>query len=175
MPWVTKFWPLIGEDRAEGCQQAGCQGSGFSRVTTTLQFFKENGDTDRERSRIRSKILCDVHAFEIREKLRSDPAGIPPVPEPEQEPAPLLTLPTIPHTCHARGCSVRVPPKLLMCARHWRMVPPQTKADIWAHYRPGQEVDKRVTKEYLFAMEMAINCVAAAEKDRVAPALRSRA
>lgn len=52
------------------------------------------------------------------------------------------------HTCHAEGCAVLVAPKMFACLRHWRMVPRWLQACLWAAYRPGQEVDKRVTGLY---------------------------
>lgn len=67
------------------------------------------------------------------------------------------------HTCHAEGCSKVVPPKLLMCLRHWRMVPRDLQQAVWALYRPGQEIDKRPTMEYLEVMQEAIDAVAAKE------------
>lgn len=68
------------------------------------------------------------------------------------------------HLCHALGCKAAVPPKLLMCARHWRMVPRMIQAGVWKHYRPGQERDKRPTPEYLEAASAAIRAVAHREK-----------
>ena len=53
------------------------------------------------------------------------------------------------HHCHAVGCEAAVPPRLFMCARHWRMVPAEGKRQVWANYRAGQEVDKRPSSEYL--------------------------
>lgn len=70
---------------------------------------------------------------------------------------------TIKHLCHARGCPIAVPPKLLMCIRHWRMVPRDIQRRVWAHYRPGQEIDKRPTRQYLEVMNEAIQAVAARE------------
>lgn len=67
------------------------------------------------------------------------------------------------HVCHARGCKTPVPPKLLMCRKHWRMVPRKLQAAVWAHYRPGQEVDKRPTTDYLDAADAAIRAVAQKE------------
>lgn len=61
------------------------------------------------------------------------------------------------HLCHAIGCAIAVPPRLLMCARHWRMVPADIQRRVWTNYRPGQEVDKRPSKEYLAVMQEAIN------------------
>jgi len=67
------------------------------------------------------------------------------------------------HTCHARGCPTPVAPKLLMCAKHWKLVPRLEQAQVWAHYRPGQEVDKAPTKRYLDAADAAIRAVAKKE------------
>lgn len=67
------------------------------------------------------------------------------------------------HFCHATGCSTEVPPRLLMCLRHWRMVPRDIQSAVWRHYRPGQEIDKRPTAEYLAVMKLAIDAVAVKE------------
>jgi hypothetical protein len=67
------------------------------------------------------------------------------------------------HTCHARACKVPVPPKLLMCPKHWKLVPRLEQAQVWAHYRPGQEIDKTPTKKYLDAADAAIRAVAQKE------------
>lgn len=63
------------------------------------------------------------------------------------------------HACHAIRCDREVPPKLLMCASHWRMVPKRLQRLIWKHYRPGQEIDKRPTRAYLDVMDEAIDAV----------------
>lgn len=67
------------------------------------------------------------------------------------------------HKCHARGCEVEVPPARLMCLAHWNLVPYALKRNVWAHYRPGQEVRKDPTPEYLAAARAAIEAVAARE------------
>ena len=70
------------------------------------------------------------------------------------------------HTCHARGCEKAVPPRLLMCAKHWRMVPYGLRLLVWATYQPGQErLDGTapVTEEYLDASQEAIDAVAEKE------------
>jgi hypothetical protein len=67
------------------------------------------------------------------------------------------------HRCHADGCSRPVPPELLMCLRHWRLVPGPLQKAVWRTYRRGQEVDKNPSTEYLDAARNAINAVAAAE------------
>ncbi len=72
------------------------------------------------------------------------------------------------HHCHAKGCRERVEPKLLMCPRHWRMVPRNLQAEVWRTYRAGQEIDKRPTREYLDAADAAINAVAAKESPKTA-------
>jgi hypothetical protein len=67
------------------------------------------------------------------------------------------------HTCHAIGCSIRVPPRMLMCARHWRMVPRKTQITVWNEYRPGQEMDKKPSLGYLAIQRMAVGEVAEKE------------
>lgn len=70
------------------------------------------------------------------------------------------------HYCHAEGCRVVVNPKILMCRRHWFQVPAQLRRAVWREYRPGQEVDKRPSPEYLSVMRAAIEAVA--EKEQAA-------
>lgn len=62
----------------------------------------------------------------------------------------------IPHRCHAIDCTEPVPPKMLMCREHWRMVPAALKRRVWATYVPGQEVRKDPTAEYLAAHIAAV-------------------
>jgi hypothetical protein len=50
-----------------------------------------------------------------------------------------------------------------MCGKHWRMVPKQLKDAVWKHYRPGQEIDKDPTPEYLKVAQDAIAWVADVE------------
>lgn len=70
----------------------------------------------------------------------------------------------VPHVCHAMQCKKEVPPKLLMCGRHWAMVPDNIQKMIWKYYVPGQEVRKDPTVDYLNWMRSAILAVAVAEK-----------
>ena len=67
------------------------------------------------------------------------------------------------HLCHAEGCTTPVPPRMLMCRRHWRMVPRALQAAVWAEYVPGQERRKDPTESYLDAAHEAIRAVAAKE------------
>jgi hypothetical protein len=71
--------------------------------------------------------------------------------------------PDPPHHCHARGCQVPVKPELLMCLRHWRMVPHPLQRAVWAAYRPGQCDDKRPSAAWHRAADAAIGFVARSE------------
>lgn len=81
--------------------------------------------------------------------------------------APMAKAPSPKHFCHAVNCTKIVAPKMLMCFQHWRMVPKPLQQAVWAHYRPGQEVDKRPTSDYLDAANAAIKAVAEKEKREV--------
>lgn len=74
------------------------------------------------------------------------------------------------HVCHARDCTEPVPPRMLMCAKHWRMVPANLQAEVWRTYRAGQEIDKRPTREYLDAAQAAIEAVATKARPKPTPA-----
>lgn len=52
---------------------------------------------------------------------------------------------------------------MLMCFRHWRMVPREMQRRVWATYRPGQCDDKNISREWLAAADAAIDAVAAKE------------
>lgn len=67
--------------------------------------------------------------------------------------------------CSAYKCEVEVSPKLFMCGRHWRMVPRRLQAQIWQHYRPGQESDGKVTRKYFQAAQAAIHAVSEREAE----------
>lgn len=68
------------------------------------------------------------------------------------------------HHCHAEGCSKNIPPKRLMCGRHWRKVPQPIQRLIWLYYRVGQEVRKDPSRAYMAAQRLAVAAVAAQEK-----------
>ena len=70
------------------------------------------------------------------------------------------------HVCHADRCTKAIAPAFLMCPMHWRMVPAEIQRRIWLLYRPGQEVDKRPTGQYMTAMKEAIAAVAKAEAEQ---------
>lgn len=75
------------------------------------------------------------------------------------------------HTCHAKGCNVKVDPSKLMCRRHWKLVPEPLRTAVWATYRRGQEIDKRPSPQYLAAAQAAIDAVAEREARRRPPTL----
>ncbi|MBD2386034.1 hypothetical protein [Cylindrospermum sp. FACHB-282] len=63
------------------------------------------------------------------------------------------------HCCHLPGCNTYTPPIYLMCKRHWYMVPPHLQALVHKHYKPGQEIDKNPSVEYLRVSRLAIAAV----------------
>jgi hypothetical protein len=65
-----------------------------------------------------------------------------------------------PHTCHVPDCNVSVAPRFLMCGPHWAVVPKTLQRAVLQRYRPGQEIDKSPSPEYLEAARAAINEVA---------------
>lgn len=79
------------------------------------------------------------------------------------------------HLCHAEGCERRIPARMLMCGKHWRMVPKTEQDAVWATYRPGQEQTKDPSRAYLIAARDAINAVAEKEGRPTRPGLGSDA
>jgi hypothetical protein len=55
------------------------------------------------------------------------------------------------HTCHWPGCPNAVPPAMWGCRGHWFMLPRRLRALIQKHYRPGQEISKTPSIEYIDA------------------------
>lgn len=53
------------------------------------------------------------------------------------------------HTCHWAGCEKQVPPAMWGCNTHWYKLPMQLRRDIWATYRPGQEVTMAPSAAYV--------------------------
>jgi hypothetical protein len=68
-----------------------------------------------------------------------------------------------PHRCHARGCGKQVKPELLMCFRHWSMVPRVIQRDVWKNYRQGQCDDMNPSDAWHKAADAAIGAVARKE------------
>jgi hypothetical protein len=60
------------------------------------------------------------------------------------------------HTCHAHGCSRKVPPSMFACKPHWFGLRKATRDAIWREYRPGQENDKQPSLRYLAVQRYAV-------------------
>lgn len=73
------------------------------------------------------------------------------------------------HRCHAIDCTVVVPPRMLLCRRHWAMVPAELRAPVERHYRRGQCDDRRPSAAWVAAAARARAHVARVEgKERAA-------
>jgi hypothetical protein len=46
---------------------------------------------------------------------------------------------TFTHKCYAAECPYVLPANLLMCKRHWFLVPQGIRNRVWALYRAGKE------------------------------------
>jgi hypothetical protein len=53
------------------------------------------------------------------------------------------------HTCHWPGCPAEVDPRLFACRKHWFAIPKPLRDAIWREYRPGQEITKDPSREYV--------------------------
>lgn len=74
------------------------------------------------------------------------------------------------HHCHVYGCKTEVPPRLLMCARHWSLVPDVMKDLINRSFSTDQCKNKgaRPSLTWLKAARAAINYVQDVEKGIIA-------
>lgn len=73
------------------------------------------------------------------------------------------------HTCHAIGCDVPVPRKMLMCRQHWRLVPRAAQQAVWAAYELGQERTGETTEVYRMVAAGAVIAVAEHEHKHIPP------
>ncbi|HEY9617697.1 MAG TPA: hypothetical protein V6C64_12685 [Microcoleaceae cyanobacterium] len=62
------------------------------------------------------------------------------------------------HKCAAKDCPINVPPHLLMCLRHWTMVPQNIQTQVYQGWRRQQRSPKRV-EQYWQARQSAIGAV----------------
>lgn len=77
------------------------------------------------------------------------------------------------HTCHAVECNTRVVPEMLMCRKHWFMVPMHIRRWVWSAYRDGQCDDQSPSADYCNAAQAAVIFVAEKEgKPTDGPAVR---
>lgn len=66
-----------------------------------------------------------------------------------------------PHHCHWPGCTQRVPEAAWGCRPHWRKLPKHIQDAIWGAFRPGQEISKTPSREYIEAARAAQDWIAA--------------
>jgi len=62
-------------------------------------------------------------------------------------------------TCHAVGCSERIPRNMLMCKPHWFKVPKPLRDEIWRTYKAGE------TSNWLKVVKEAQRVVQEKERD----------
>lgn len=55
------------------------------------------------------------------------------------------------HHCHYPGCDKAVSPAMWGCKKHWFKLPMHLRNLIWRTYRPGQEISKNPSTEYIDA------------------------
>ena len=68
---------------------------------------------------------------------------------------------TFHHHCHWPDCDKSVPPAMWGCRQHWFKLPPRLRSRIWATYRPGQEVTKTPSREYMVIAQEVQEWIAA--------------
>jgi len=76
--------------------------------------------------------------------------------------------------CRAVGCGNQIDQKLLMCRRHWKMVPASLREGVWKHFRDGQTYET-ATLDYWKSAAEAVEFVARLEGREPANRFRKRA
>ena len=69
------------------------------------------------------------------------------------------------HRCHWPGCDKRVPPAMWGCKTHWFKLPQSLRTKIWLTYRPGQEISKRPSVEYIAVVRQVTEWIAEDAKE----------
>jgi len=72
------------------------------------------------------------------------------------------------HECHWPGCAKQVPPAKWGCSEHWFALPKHLRDRIWATYRPGQEITRTPSREYLEVARQVQEWIAAHGTDGAA-------
>lgn len=70
------------------------------------------------------------------------------------------------HHCHAYKCQTRTQPKKFMCALHWSILSKALQDRLVAEYRPGQEIDKRPSTNYMLVAHECIRYICKREHPR---------
>jgi hypothetical protein len=65
------------------------------------------------------------------------------------------------HKCPVDGCEAMVPRSMLMCARHWRLVPTDLQKSVWRGY-----LEARGSEGHLAACLAATNAVNSALENK---------
>lgn len=79
------------------------------------------------------------------------------------------------HKCHVNNCTTPVAPRLLMCRKHWEIVPADLKARVLNTFNPQQCSGRvRPSTEWLKAAREALNYVAKATGNWHEPAPQSQ-
>ena len=89
--------------------------------------------------------------------FRVPPALQRPAPRPRAEVDPMPE-----HFCHARGCARPVPAQMLMCARHWRLVPREIQTLLYKHWAAYRSARPNPDREQPLEVTAAIATVIAA-------------
>ena len=74
------------------------------------------------------------------------------------------------HKCAAIGCAIQVGRSLLMCARHWAMVPFDLQQDVlvkWRAFNSAKELKAKLnaSRQLRVAHEEAVKAVKSTEED----------
>jgi len=64
------------------------------------------------------------------------------------------------HECHWPGCGVQVPPAMWGCREHWMRLPKRLRDLLWDTFRPGQEMNRTPSREYVKAAREVQNWIA---------------
>lgn len=70
------------------------------------------------------------------------------------------------HLCHWPGCGVAVAPAQWGCRRHWYALPKRLRTKIWRVFRPGQEVTKTPSADYVAVAREVQDWIAAQQRQQ---------
>ena len=61
------------------------------------------------------------------------------------------------HECPAEGCTMAVSGSMLMCRKHWYMVPARLRAKVWNAWADGTGAGSKAHQEAILAAVEAVD------------------
>ena len=129
------------------------QGATVAQIAFALDVSESTVHAEFERSR--RKALLTWWTPDFPPELIALPTAIS-VPAEDMIPRPAII-----HCCPMPGCGRPIKAKFVLCADHWHTFPKEIQTRVWRHFRRGQDLDDKPSREYIAAAQAAIDAAKA--------------